>query len=388
MKPLKAFALISSTFLLSYPVLAADTASKPYQPIQLTDIGKGQWPTISSSANKIYVAYLNGSNIYCSTSSDSGKSWTEAVKVCGNCVSLSHPVIAAGDDGSVNVAFAGKLAGAKVHGIYFTRSNDGGKTFSAPVDISDTSTESSEPRVSLGPDNSVHIVWIDALPAPNGPDVFYTVSRDGGKSWSKREDISNTPRGISTHPYVSTPSDGKVHVVWSDSSGGEEKPDIWYMCKTEKKWSAPQNISLDEGLSLRPCVAGSPMGGVCIIWIDTSKKVVGDVLCAIKRPNKKDFEKARNLSNTTGISGQPALTTDRAGRLASAWIDTSSNKSIPDIWANLGAYGDFSRRVHLYHSKVESTHPSLTISQSKVFTVWQEASGEAARIRGSWLQLE
>lgn len=378
-------ALLSCCMVLTAPIVRAE--AKPSALEQLANLANGRTPSISSASNSLYVAFEKDEAIYCTGSSDKGKHWTPGLKISGACISSSHPTVGAAADGSVNIVFQAKAASKKSTGVFYVRSADAGKTFSEPVDISDTPTESSEPQLAIGNNSSLHVVWIDALPKPGGPDVFYSVSTDAGKTWSKREDVSNTPGGISSNPAINVGSDSRVHIAWVDTSSGEDKPDIFYVSKSVKSWGEVQDLSKDSGYSALPHISCGPNGKLYIVWTDNSKKVSGDILCLIEQKPGL-FGKPVNISHTRGVSSQPALSVDGNDRAAALWIDTSATQKVPDIWARTGHKGQFGKEIELCHTDEVSVHPSLTIVDGTAYAVWEEIDGSTSTIKGCSLSLK
>ncbi len=362
---------------------------RTFVPQQMADLGKGKSPSIAASSGHLYVVYKNDDAIFFADSSDFGKSWTAPVKVSASTLNCTHAQVLAAPDGSINVVWQGKASKEKANGIFYTRSTDGGKTFNEPVDISGTKTESSEPQLAIGHDNSLHIVWIDTLPAPAGPDVFYSCSTDNGKTWSKIEDVSNTPGAISRSPGIAVGEDGRIHIVWSDTSSGDESPDVFYVWKKKgsDKWSAPEDISKDSGFSELPHVACGQNGRVYFIWTDSSNKFVGDILCVIENADGK-FSKALNISDSNGVSSQPAMAVDADGISAVVWIDTTGNKNIPDLWMKVGNKETFSHKEKIWHSNDLTMYPSVSVLKGEAYVVWQETHASGSLIKGCKVKLK
>lgn len=72
--------------------------------------------------------------------------------------------------------------------ILIAWSDDGGLTWSAPVKINDDATDHVQwmPRVDVGPDGVVHVVYLDRAYDPDDKlyDATYAWSSDGGETWS------------------------------------------------------------------------------------------------------------------------------------------------------------------------------------------------------------
>ena len=145
--------------------------------------------------------------------------------------------------------------------IFFSRSDDGGKTFAAPFRISnsngdcvdsDNTLEGAVPAVGLN--GEVYVIWS----GPKG--LYFDKSTDGG--WTFREDrvIQTTPggwdinvAGINRHngmpvTRVDTskgPNRGAIYVNWIDERNGDT--DVFLMSSRDggETWSQPVRVNDD-----------------------------------------------------------------------------------------------------------------------------------------------
>ena len=180
----------------------------------------------SSYKNNIYAAWtefdklftpdtLYKSRIMFSRSTDSGETWSEAVKISdveGNCMdddsTTEGAVPAIGPDGEIYIAWSGP------EGIVLDRSFDGGITF--------------------------------------GDDIFVT-EQIGGWGWGYEiEGIYGNGLPQTVCDTSHSPSRGTLYVLWADQRNGYLNPDIFLVKSTDKgvTWSEPKIINDDN--SSRP----------------------------------------------------------------------------------------------------------------------------------------
>jgi alpha-glucosidase len=177
------------------------------------------------------------SHVYFSRSRDSGKSFAVPRKISdqpGDALDKSGTVMGAcpgvGPKGEVYVVWAGPGS------VFFARSTDGGVNFDKNKVISDcagwdfpikglgraSGTPSVGVDITKGKDRgSIYVCWADAR---NGdPDVFLTVSRDGGETWSKPLRVNNDAKGKEQwFPWlVVDPVDGSVNIAYYDRGARE-----------------------------------------------------------------------------------------------------------------------------------------------------------------------
>jgi hypothetical protein len=75
-----------------------------------------------------------------------------------------------------------------------------------------------EATLAVGPDGSIHLAWRSL------GEIFYARSDDGGKAFSEPVNVSNTPGGTGFHlpgysqfPAVAVDVAGKVYLAWQET---------------------------------------------------------------------------------------------------------------------------------------------------------------------------
>jgi hypothetical protein len=109
--------------------------------------------------------------------------------------------------------------------IMFSRSTDGGLTFSAPQRITDDPVNQNKwhwfGTLAVAPNGRVDSVWLDTRNAANNTDsqLFYSWSTDGGVTWAPNVAVSN-----SFNPFEGYPVQNKMGdyiTIVSDNTGGD-----------------------------------------------------------------------------------------------------------------------------------------------------------------------
>jgi BNR repeat-containing family member len=388
---MKAYALaLTASLLIS--VTACDAAKKD---AKLHDVAAGRTPRIAADETGNLHVVIQGlaqesgvANIFYTKSTDQGQTWSAPLDVSQSKGISSHPDIALEPGGAIDMVWRNGGYDKKISDVYFSRSTDSGKTWAEPVDVSSTPGVSTEPVLSVGSDSSIHIVWIDTTSGESHPDVYYASSHDTGKTWSKAEDISNTP-GVSSEPTIAVEGPDAVHVAWLDTTPGVTHPDIYYAKKSQGAWTTAKDVSNTPRLSSHPGLACGPKGRVYLVWSDNSKKeTAADVWCA-RAGETAGFAKLVNISSTAGVSSEAAIAADKNGRIAVVWSDTASGVQQPDIYTRVGIdnLDQISFAIDLTNTKGMSKHPHLSIAGNKMFVVWEEIVGESSLVKVTSMSL-
>src|SRR5438094_3999955 len=132
--------------------------------------------------------------------------------------------------------------------VMFVRSTDGGQTFSAPRRINDDPVNPNKwhwfGTLSVAPNGRIDSVWYDTRNAANNTDsqLFYSLSTDGGVTWSANVAVSNAFNPFEGYPnqskigdYITIVSDNTgANVAYSatfnfNSARGQHEEDVYYV---------------------------------------------------------------------------------------------------------------------------------------------------------------
>jgi hypothetical protein len=149
-------------------------------------------------------------------------------------------------DGSYNSLYAS--AGQ----IYFSKSfrpwQPGSWSEPVRVSLGELPLFAQDPALAIGSNpqgySPLYAVWVQAMMYGDPPDLYYSVSLDGGRTWSFPENVYNSPFEDSRHPSLDIDGRGTIHLVW-DETGLEGGPEIYYstLGPDGDQWSPPANIS-------------------------------------------------------------------------------------------------------------------------------------------------
>jgi hypothetical protein len=109
--------------------------------------------------------------------------------------------------------------------VMFSRSTDGGLSFSAPVRINDDPVNASKwhwfGTIGVAPNGRIDSVWLDSRNAANNIDsqLFYSFSTDGGVTWAPNVAVSDSFNPLEGWPVQT--KIGDYLTIVSDDTGGD-----------------------------------------------------------------------------------------------------------------------------------------------------------------------
>lgn len=220
-------------------------------------------PQLAVRGSEVMLAFGAGHSLYFSRSRDAGKNFSAPVKVAdAGTLLLTHhrgPRIAVTGSTLVITAVLNKNAGDG--DLMAWRSTDNGRTWSKGVMINDQPDSAGEALHALAaaPDGSLFAAWLDK----RGKRTLYSSrSTDGGRTWSKNTLVYASPDGNiceCCHPSAAIDANGDVLVMWRNWLNGSR--DLYLSRSADAStFSAP--AKLGEGTWK---LNGCPMDGGGIV---------------------------------------------------------------------------------------------------------------------------
>ena len=180
--------------------------------------------------------------------------------------------------------------------IFFIKSEDNGKTFSIPINLSNNTNFSERPQIAVSK-NGIFIVWGDTT-NPNNKEIMFTKSLDNGKTFNKIINISKNSKN-SYNQEISVFNDN-VYVVWQESNQNNTDDgndnNIMFTSSIDGGTTFNNSIELINKTNGAFPKINSYANNVYIVWNDENKKNNG--IFFIKSSNKgNNFDEIIKVSD-------------------------------------------------------------------------------------------
>ncbi len=284
--------VLGSLLALFLAVTAAQAAPLPDAPwnpnVKVNDdaVGVANQGSPALAASKItsdvFAIWLDWRNddadVYFARSLDGGKTWGASVRVNHDAgYGQSSPDIAVNATGVLHAVWSDSRA--ETSDIYYSRSTNGGQTWSVEVRVNDVLAGSQYDPAIAALGNAVCIAWVDGRVA-DGRDVYVSCSADGGVTWGTDTRVNDDTGAVYHYnPDIALGTAGLPHVIWDDNRGGTA--DVYYThLAPTGGWSA--NVRLNgttTGSQFNPSIAAAG-NTIHAVWTDYSgglSYVFGDV---------------------------------------------------------------------------------------------------------------
>lgn len=179
------------------------------------------------SDKRVYVSFGMGNAIYCAVSPDGGKTYNVPVlvaQVSNLALGMRRgPRIAVTEKNVVVTAISGVKGAGKDGDLLAWQSSDKGKTWRGPARVNDVRDAAREGlhAMAAATDGTIACAWLDLR--NKGTQLYASISRDGGVSWSKNSRVYASPDGTvceCCHPSLAFDAKNNLYVMWRNYLGG------------------------------------------------------------------------------------------------------------------------------------------------------------------------
>lgn len=305
-----------------------------------------------------------------SHSTNSGANFTAAVNLSNDTADSGSQQIAADTAGNIYVVWEHDSLNL---GIFFSRSTDGGNTFSAPAVLSTNASGSFSPQIAMGLNGNLGVVWEDDTAVTS--DISFSHSSDYGATFSISESLS-LHTGNSMSAQIGIDLNGNTDVVWANNSPGNF--DIFFSRSSDggATFSSPKNISNSAGLSQNPQLGIDAKGNINVAWQDnTPQNPSLDIYFARSSDGGVTFSSPLNVSNNSGFSQNAFLAIDAGANINLAWEDGTPGNDDIFFSRSTDSGATFSTPLNLSNDAGLSIAVDMAADKSgNINVVWQDGT--------------
>lgn len=149
----------------------------------------------------------------------------------------------------------------KIRNHVLRKSTDGGASFAAPVEISNDgwqvpSCPHSGPSIGSDRRGNLHVSWFTQGRSESDAGIYYSVSRDGGKTFAPRTMIHANTAPETLYNNLVVGNDDTVYFVWTNLDA-RNRAQVYMrtLAPDGQTWGAIQQISNAKGNANRPTLA-------------------------------------------------------------------------------------------------------------------------------------
>jgi BNR repeat-like domain len=286
---------------------------------RLTWDAGGSWgPVIAvDSFDNLHVVWYDdtpgNSEIYYKKSTDEGKTWTASRRLTWTSGESVSPDLALDSADSLHLVWEDGTPGN--YEIYYMRSTDYGVNWTSAQRLTWTSGESGGAAIAVDSSGKLHVAWHDDT--PGNFEIYYKKSNDGGATWGASQRLARTP-DESVAPDIIFQSPGNIHVVWEDYTPGNNE--IYYRKSSDlgATWGKTQRLTWTSGGSLVPLIALDPSDNLHLIWQDMTP---GESEIYYKKSTNqgKTWTASKRITWASGSTLPSGLAADSFGNLHVVW---------------------------------------------------------------------
>ena len=348
--------------------------------------------TVFDNKGRLWLAWVFGQDLYVNYSDDRGKSFSEPVQVDGKDEVVSanpeaRPNIAVTDEGIVFVSYAEKLKKRFSGHIRFSRSIDGGKSFSTPIIVNDDRQMigHSFGALEVNRQGEIYMTWLDSrerVAAKKageeyiGSSVFYARSLDGGKSFEPNIKIADNSCQCCRISVTLDQNDLPV-LVWRHIFGKNTRDHAMVRFTSETEFVQPRQVS-DDQWQIDACPHHGPslvvdqQGRYHMTWF-TNGKVRQGVFYAYSDDQGVSFSEPMRVG-TVDEPAKHAYLLERDGQVHLTWKAFNGEETTLYVMHSADRGVTWGAARSIVTTQGQSDHPFLLNHHDDIYLSWQTAN--------------
>ena|SRR5690242_8998611 len=197
--------------------------------------------------------------------------------------------------------------------------------FSPTVNVSNDTGNSQAPQIAVDARGNINIVWLDN--SPGNFSVFFSRSSDGGATFSQPSNLSNNPGGSASGPQIGVDSNGNIYVAWFDSNSGN--PSIFFRHSSDGATFSPAiRVPAVQGILM----SVDPAGRIYLVWAANDSSGVARLVFSKSLDEGTTFSNPLIISIPSATAIPGALALDGSGNINVAWAEAAPPQNLNNIF--------------------------------------------------------
>ncbi len=253
------------------------------QPTQISKAGRGRAYIAIGPEDVVHLVWLDAPetpsvlegelcldcwDVHYANSTDGGQSWSVPTNVSNSPERSEYPFVMADSQGAIHVAWDEHNARDQGLSGRYSRSVDGGATWSEPLDIGREVAPAIPTRLFVGPGERgrIYLTW----QLWHAPGLFIRRSSNGGATWSSAVELPEV-EGRSDYSFLETAADGSDNLFLTFSTGSYSNREVYCGRWANGAWIDLTNVSGSAAHSSRPRIAVSEGNIIHLVWFEHSQ---------------------------------------------------------------------------------------------------------------------
>ncbi|MBI5460976.1 MAG: exo-alpha-sialidase [Gammaproteobacteria bacterium] len=286
--------------------------------------------------------------------------------------------------------------------VYLNRSDDRGRTFSAPVAVNRTPEKiaahgENRPKIALGPEGQLYVSWTQTLEKRFTGHIRFARSLDGGRSFDAPLTVNDDHAEIG-HRFESLVVDdaGRIFLAWldkRDQAAAQRSGKPYRGAALYYAWSDDAGRSFKANRKLRDssceCCrivsAVDPDGNPAFLWRHVFGDNIRDHALVTFAGPEQPGETVRVTFDEWQVDAcphhGPALAIDAQGIYHMAWYNNAAQRHGLFYAFSRDAGRTLSEPMSFGNYAAAAGHPSVLARDGRVYLLWQEFDGAATHLK-------
>ena len=342
------------------------------------------------SQGQLWVAWVAGLHIYVQSSADKGQHFSQAVKVNAEPETITahdeyRPKLKLDKHGNIYLTWTQNLGSMRSGHIRFSRSTDGGKSFSTPITLSDNLANNGHrfDVLALGQNGEVFAAWLDARDKEqakatgqefSGSSLYYTWSADGGQNFAANKIIA--PHSCECcRLEVVVDADNLPSILWRQVFEGGIRD---HALIKFKDWNTPgemhrvgiDNWKIDACPHHGPALTLDNSGRYHAVWFSGAADNTG-LFYAHSTDHGQTFSEPYRFTAT----GKHAHVLAVADQLAIVWLEFDGKRTSVQSIRSKDSGASWSQPRQLGAVEGNADYAFLVGDGRQIYLSWQTAAG-------------